>query len=86
MAKIADWIMYGQLPVWIEDCPNIGPFYYEDEKTGEGLLGVASGTPDPVEMKIHTGLEMVDLFTGDKDYDQTIEPLSVRFFRTMRKQ
>lgn len=35
-----------QLPVVISDCPNLGPIYYEDEGTGEGVLAVLNGSLD----------------------------------------
>ena len=36
----------GVLPVTIPDCPNVGPIYYEDEQSGEGLLAVLNGSLD----------------------------------------
>lgn len=83
IGKVVNWLLYDKLPLWIEDCPNVAPFYYENVETGEGLLGIASGNLDPIDIKIHSKLEIKDFFTNNmKDY--RIEPLSVRFFRTRK--
>ncbi len=84
IAKIAHWLMKEEsLPVWIEDCPNIGPIYYEDDN-GEGLLGIVSGNLDSVEIKLHAEFKLFDLFTGESCEQLRMEPLSVRFFRTTK--
>lgn len=42
------------LPLTISDCPNLGPIYYEDESTGEGLLAVLNGSLDAYCYHIET--------------------------------
>ena len=61
-------------------------FYYEDGDTGEGLLGIASGNLDVTDVKVHAKFDMSDLFDGGRVESFTIEPLTVRFFRTIRKE
>lgn len=82
MAKITEWAARKQLPIWIENAPNIAPIYYEDAETGEGLLAVVSGNLDPLVITPHTELELVDLFTAETVESFLMEPLSVRFFTT----
>lgn len=84
VAKVAQWLMREPLPVWIEDCPNIGPIYYEGAN-GEGLLGIISGNLDVMEVKLHTDLQLFDLFTGEEIQELRMDPLSVRFFRTQKE-
>src|SRR5690606_13440687 len=84
IARATEWLLRAPLPVWVEDCPNVGPIYYEDPKSGEGLLAIVSGSLDPVEARLHTRLRLTDLFTGQAPADLRIEPLSVRFFRTKK--
>ncbi len=83
IAKIVNWLMYDELPVWVEDCPSVGPFYYEDEKTGEGLLGVLNASLDPATINLHTKYEVQDLFDKDRK-DMEIEPLSLRLFKVLK--
>ncbi|UVI28276.1 hypothetical protein [Paenibacillus spongiae] len=83
VAKVAQWLMRESLPIWIEDCPNVGPIYYEGED-GEGLLGIISGNLDGTEVKLHTDLQLFDLFTDEAVRSIWMEPLSVRFFRTQK--
>ncbi|MCQ6559566.1 hypothetical protein NNL21_12765 [Paenibacillus mendelii] len=83
VAKVAEWLMRESLPIWIEDCPNVGPIYYEGAD-GEGLLGIISGNLDGLDVKLHTDLQVFDLFTGEAINDLWMDPLSVRFFRTKK--
>ncbi|MBI4027415.1 MAG: hypothetical protein HY360_20690 [Verrucomicrobia bacterium] len=84
--KIVNWLMRDQLPLWIEDCPNVGPFYYENSQNGEGLLGIVNGSLDPVRLNVHTGLKFTELFTGkpaDPDH-MVLEGLGLHFYLTTR--
>lgn len=83
IAKISQWLMKEPLPIWIEDCPNIGPIYYEGDD-GEGLLGIVSGNLDSLDVKLHTDFKLFDLFTGERCEQLRMEPLSARFFRTIK--
>lgn len=86
IGKIAEWLMYGDIPLRIEDSPNIGPFYYEDEAMGTGLLGIVNAGLDEAEAVIRTNLEIKDLFTGIKEQSPIrVKPLSVRFFSTLNR-
>ena len=64
IVRVIQWLLKGSLPVWVDDCPNVGPFYYEDPKSGAGLLGLVSASLDPVRVTLRTNLRLRDLFTG----------------------
>lgn len=81
--RVIQWLMQGSLPVWVDDCPNVGPFYYEDPQSGAGLLGLVSASLDPVQVTLRTNLRLKDLFTGAEvtpDNPIRFEGLGVRFF------
>jgi len=81
IGQVVQWLMFDKLPIWIEDCPNVGPFYYEDENTGEGLLGIVSGNLDTMHVKLKTKFKIEELFTKQVN-DFIIGPLSVKFYKT----
>ena len=84
VGKICAWLSSDNLPVWVSDCPDTGPIYYEDPDTGEGLLAIANGGLDPVFASIHTDLCLEDLFDPANTKDMTVGLLAVRFFRTWK--
>lgn len=85
------------LPVTVPGCPNLGPVYYEDEDSKEGLLAVLNGSLDSQEftMKLH-GIRITGILEDkhaspwscpDKtaDYVQDrLDGLSMRIYRTER--
>ncbi len=85
VGKVAGWLMFDELPLWIEDSPNVGPFYYVDPLTGEGLLGIVSGSLDWADLKLHSSLDISDLFADETGAgDLQISPLSIRLFSTRK--
>lgn len=42
------------LPLVIPDCPDLGPIYYEDENTGEGILAVLNGSLDACHFQVES--------------------------------
>ena len=43
------------LPLFIPDCPDLGPIYYENDETGEGLLAVLNGSLDGYRYRVEIG-------------------------------
>ena len=85
IGRVIQWLMKGRMPVWVDDCPNVGPFYYEDPKSGAGLLGLVSAGLDPVQVTLRTNLRLNDLFTGAEITPENpirFDGLGVRFFVT----
>lgn len=87
VARLVHWLMMDDVPVWIEDCPNVGPFYYENPFSGEGLLAIVSGSLDPMTVRIHTRLRLQDLFssqTVDDGHPIHLEGMGIHLYRTFR--
>lgn len=85
VGKVVNWLMYDELPLWIEDAPNVGPFYYRNPDTGEGVLGIVNGSLDPADVRLHGSLEIRDLFSAETGHCR-IEPVSIRLFHTQELQ
>jgi hypothetical protein len=80
LGKIIHWLMFDTLPVWIEDCPDVAPFYYEDPKSGEALLALVNGSLDPMPINLHSGRTWIDLFSARQTILQSIEPIGIGFY------
>lgn len=70
MKEVLRRLTKDHLSVMIPDCPNLGPVYYEDERSGEGLLAVLNGSLDAYRGCIElNGIELcgrADLTTADQ--------------------
>lgn len=54
MQNILRRLAPSSLVLLIPDCPDLGPVYYEDEKTGEGLLAVLNGSLDGYRYRVES--------------------------------
>lgn len=83
--QLVRWASRESVPVMIEDAVNVGPFYFEDTKTGEGLLAVVSSSLDEQPLKIRTSLKLtpIDLSFCGKAKD-SIEPLGIRLYSSRK--
>lgn len=74
------------LPLFIPDCPNLGPIYYEDENTGEGLLAILNGSLDKYRFRVES--EQVRLIeqieTGKSGFPYSLEGLDMEIWKTER--
>ena len=48
------WLAPSALPLFIPDCPDLGPIYYENDETGEGLLAVLNGSLDGYRYRVES--------------------------------
>ncbi len=81
MGKIIRWLMCERLPVWIEDSPNVGVFFYEDPKTGEGLAAVINAGVDPAPVRLCGPRSWSDLWSGkERDDRSEIRSFEIQFF------
>jgi hypothetical protein len=79
MGEIIRWLMRGQLPVWIEDTQNVGLFYYEDEKTGDGLVAAVNAGIDPASLALRGPRSWLDAWSGKAlDKSEEIKLLEFR--------
>ena len=76
IGKTIRWLMRGRLPVWVEDTPNVGVFYYEDPKTRVGLAAVPSACADPVLLRLCGPRSWSDLWSSKS----ITNPSEVRLF------
>lgn len=84
VGQVVNWLMRDGLPVWVEDCPEVGPIYYEDPQTGEGLLAIINASLDKSPLRLHTRLKLNDLFRKNKVsvISDSIPGMGILFFRT----
>lgn len=52
IGQLAAELSGGELPLFIPDCPDLGPIYYENEANGNGLLAVLNGSLDSYNYKL----------------------------------
>lgn len=79
IGRIVNWLMFESLPVWIDDCPDVAPFYYKNPQNGDALLALLNCSPDSMSLNIHASHTWVNLFS-EKDEMSHIKPLNMKFY------
>jgi hypothetical protein len=81
IGRIINWLMFDSLPVWIEDCPDVAPFYYENPGNGEALLALVNGSLDPMHIKLNSHRGWTELFPRKQGIPQVAAPMDIQFYR-----
>lgn len=85
MMRIMEWLSKGSFPVLVEDSPNTSPFYYQDGKTGDGLLALLNTGLDTETVRLRHDPELCMSEDGLEVGDWRLEPLELRLVRTKRR-
>ena len=81
--QLVRWAGRDSVPVMIDDAVNLGPFYFEDLKTGQGLLAVISSSLDEQPLKIRTSLKLTPMnLPACGNASDCVEPLGMRLYLT----
>lgn len=77
--RIAEWSSNSNLPIIVENAVNVAPIYYENKKTGEGLLALVNIGCDMQKPVLKTSKKIKDVFS-EEQLDLTLQPFEVKHF------